>query len=460
MKNQYLTNNKKIISTCLVLYVVSQIFFLINIQFPKGQNFDEAHFVPSAKQFLELRENRNWEHPPFGKELIAVGIGIFGDRPIGWRFMSTIFGSLTLVGMYLWGLAMFRKQNIALWVAALTMFNQLLYVQARIGMLDTFMTGFMVWGLAAFTAAWDVNLSPARVSRYLTFAGLMFGLAIACKWAAVVPWVMVIGLVLSVRLFQKWGVNFSRDARWKPKLVQGEKSAKKHPDAVTGPEEFYSPMLWRELSSGSLVMSLAIVPLIAYFATFVPFLFVDRGPGVSSYGLWDILKMQPRMWGGQLRVVSSHPYMSNWLGWAVMARPIWYTFNHEANETVRGVILLGNPLVMLPGLIAVAGCLWAWLRYRSREGFLIGITYCALFFCWAVIPRKITFYYYYYPAGMTLSMALAYSFVLWEEKHAHWFRWVFLVAVGMMFIYFFPILAALEIPISAFKKWMWFRSWI
>ena len=41
-----------------------------------------------------------------------------------------------------------------------------------------------------------------------------------------------------------------------------------------------------------------------------------------------------------------------------------------------------------------------------------------------------------------------------------WLRWVFLAACFSMFVYFFPVLAALRIPSEAFRKWMWFRSWI
>ena len=47
---------------------------------------------------------------------------------------------------------LFVMAATALWLALLTFVNHLLYVQARIGMLDTFMFAFIAWGLAAFTA--------------------------------------------------------------------------------------------------------------------------------------------------------------------------------------------------------------------------------------------------------------------------------------------------------------------
>jgi dolichyl-phosphate-mannose--protein O-mannosyl transferase len=175
--------------------------------------------------------------------------------------------------------------------------------------------------------------------------------------------------------------------------------------------------------------------------------------------------MQARMWDGQLRVVQSHPYMSTWPQWPLLSRPIWYAFDKEGarQEFVRGVLLLGNPLVMWAGFLAWLGCLWAWLARRSRPALLITYFYGVLYFSWAAIPRKVSFYYYYYPAAMTLSLAL--GFIWWrarllDEKNGKWLGWGFLAASALLFAYFYPILAGVRIDADAFSRWMWFRSWI
>ena len=138
-------------------------------------------------------------------------------------------------------------------------------------------------------------------------------------------------------------------------------------------------------------------------------------------------------------------------------RPIWYAFDKEGADKVRGVILIGNPVVMWTGVVALLVCAWAWVTTKSRAAFLILAFYTALFGSWIVIPRKIAFYYYYYPAGMVLSLALAYVFHVWRTK---WAQWIYLAAAFGMFVYFFPILAALKISADSFSRWMWFRSWI
>jgi dolichyl-phosphate-mannose-protein mannosyltransferase len=421
---------------CAALYLVSQLFFLINIQFPRGHDFDEFHYVPSAKQFLEMKENQNWEHPPLGKLIMAAGIAAGGDRPIGWRVMSTFFGALTLVGMFLWALALFGSVPTALWVAAVTLFNQLLYVQSRIGMLDTFMFAFIVWGLAAFTATWRPGIDPKTSRRYLAVAGICLGLGTACKWFTIVPWLTCGLLVVLVRLFQNWRMRFESgsDADW------------------------YHPDLWQGLSFADWFIWLGVVPTLVYFATFAPYFIIQKPP----VGFWDLFAMQKKMYEGQLRVVNQHPYMSQWPDWPLLKRPIWYAFDKEGAEqdTVRGVILLGNPLVMWSGLVAIAYCAWSWVRTRSREAFLILAFYVAFYASWALIPRKVAFFYYYYPAGMVLSFALAYVFEHCEKGRNKWPRMIFLAAAFAMFVYFFPILAALKIQGDSFRKWMWFRTWI
>jgi len=167
--------DRRVALTCVCLYTAAQILFLVHIDTPTRLNFDESHYVPAARQLLHDGSDPNHEHPPLGKLLIAAGIGLFGDRPLGWRVMSTVFGALTLVGMYLWALALFKDRGLALWAALMTLVNHLLYVQARIAMLDTFMVAFIVWALAALTWAWHSDDLPAGALAKVGTAGKVLG---------------------------------------------------------------------------------------------------------------------------------------------------------------------------------------------------------------------------------------------------------------------------------------------
>lgn len=426
----------------LLLFLATLAVTLIHIQFPQKPNFDEFHYIPSAKQFLALEENQNWEHPPLGKQIMAIGIGIFGDEPLGWRIMSTLFGAATLAGMFYWGVILFGTLEAGLLTAGITFFNQLLYVQSRIGMLDTFMFGFMVWGFVFFTRLWMGGSNGKKARKDLILTGVLMGLATCTKWAAVIPWIAMWILYFATRLFDYWGVEF--------------KAQKK--SNATPPLEFYRKGIFGDLTYKDWLLGLGLVPVLAYFVPFLWFLWIDRTP---SYGLWDLILMQPKMYDGQLRVVNSHPYMSTWTGWPWMARPIWYAFDKETDGTVRGVLLLGNPLIMWGGLLALAYCAWDWIKARSARSFLIFFFYSVLYFCWAVIPRKVAFYYYYYPAGMILSLAWVQVLekTAFAQKHK-WLRLVFLGAAAAFFFYFFPILAAIQLPGDGFRTYMWFNHWI
>jgi len=427
-----------LIRNALGLVAVAFLLFSFNLQHPATQNFDEFHYVPSAKQFLTLKENQNWEHPPLGKLLMAAGIGVFGDNPVGWRSMSVLFGLATLLGMYAWAWFLFRNERTALWVGLLTLANQLLYVQARIGMLDTFMFGFLIWALALVTASWDPGLKADRARRYLAWSGALFGLSIACKWFSLVPWVALLGVICWILLMQRWQASF----------------------AQADTQDWYHPKLWSGVRWHHWVKYLILYPLFFYALTFLPFLFVEN----AHLTPMEFLRMQKRMYEGQLRVVNTHPYMSRWYEWPLLIRPIWYAFDKEGTSFVRGVVLLGNPLLMWTGLLAVLVCAWGWIQERSKVAFLIFLTYTILTFSWAAIPRKVSFYYYYYPSGMVLSLALAYAWdrieKSWKPARRYELRWGFLGLAVMMFVYFYPILAALRIQTDSFRKWMWLSSWI
>jgi dolichyl-phosphate-mannose-protein mannosyltransferase len=121
-----------------------------------------------------------------GKLMIAAGMKAMGDNPVGWRVMSAAFGSITLVGVFLWVHLLFDDYAIALSAGVVTLLNNFLYVFSRTAMMDIFLVGLLIWGLLRFTAAVKLdNLSKGRRRVFMVFAGTMFGLFCACKWNGV-----------------------------------------------------------------------------------------------------------------------------------------------------------------------------------------------------------------------------------------------------------------------------------
>src|SRR5262245_49108396 len=113
----------------VALALVSLVLFGWRLNAPPTPTFDEAHYVPAAREFAQLGVNRNYEHPPLGKWIIAAGIKATGDHPTGWRIMSLVFGVATILGLFVWGWALFDDPWAASYAAALAILGQLVYVQ-------------------------------------------------------------------------------------------------------------------------------------------------------------------------------------------------------------------------------------------------------------------------------------------------------------------------------------------
>ena len=104
---------------------------------------------------------------------------MFGDGPLGGRYPSVLFGSLAIVAMYLCGLALFTAQGPAVASALIAFFNQMVFVQSRIAMLDISALAFGLLAIAAFIS----GFRKRRPHVWFALAGLAFGLSIACKWS-------------------------------------------------------------------------------------------------------------------------------------------------------------------------------------------------------------------------------------------------------------------------------------
>lgn len=364
-----------------------------HISFPNSYNFDEFHYIPAAKAFLNHGPVLNTEHPPLAKMIIAQGISYLGDNPKGWRVMSQLSGVLTLAGIYLWSLQIFNSRRTAFFASILTASNQMLFVQSRIAMLDTFMAAFLVWAALTFSYWWrhrDKNW-------VLLLSSFFFGLATACKWFSIMP-LGVVGLLLFIAFLKDKKLNL-----------------------VT-------------------VIGFFLISFLTYAMTFYP----------NSF-----LEAQIVMWKSQQQVSASHPYASSWWTWPLQIRPIWYWYEPiSGSELIRAVLLIGNPLIIWGGFVALFYCGWQAIAKHSSVAKEVVLAYLICLLSWIIIPRKITFFYYYYPAALMLSLVLAKAL-----EETRW-RWIFAIASVALFIFFYPVLSATPIKPSDLSSWTWFSSWI
>jgi dolichyl-phosphate-mannose-protein mannosyltransferase len=411
-----------------VIFVVAHLALLVGITTPEKFYFDEVHYVPAARQMLEPvmpSPMLNPMHPPLAKQLIALSISTFGDGPLGWRYPGVVFGSLAIVAMYLCGLALFAAQGPAIATALLAFFNQMVFVQSRIAMLDIFALAFGLLAVAAFMH----GFRQARPHRWFALAGLGFGLSAACKWSGLFALAVCIVIVAVIRLMQGWRTQFA--------------------DGHAG--DWYRPGFWPDFRSYHFAACFVLVPVVAYLATFVP---------LYGLSLSDLLEAQRKIFSDNTTTaIAGHTYMSAWPSWPFLVRPVWYLFDKVADDRIAAVVFLGNPVVLWAALPALAVCLRDWIVTRRADAFLILSFYAGPYLAWALLPRTLGFLYYYLPAATLASLALVY--VLRRGNSPHWLLWAFVAAAGAGFAAMLPITVALVgTSMDTFVRLMLFQSWI
>ncbi len=406
---------------------------LAGVTTPENLYFDEVHYVPAARQMLEPATpapRLNPMHPPLAKQMIALSIRAFGDVPLGWRYPSVLFGSLTIVAVYLCGLVLFAAQGPAIAAALLAFFNQMVFVQSRIATLDISALGFSLLAIAAFMH----GFRKPRPHLWFALAGLGFGLSAACKWSGLFPLAVCIVIVAASRLMQGWRVQ-----GWRAQFAGGNA------------DDWCRPQLWPDFRFWHFAVCFVLIPASVYLATFVPL-----------YGLSvpDILKAQRRIFSDNTTTaIAGHTYMSAWPSWPFLVRPVWYLFDKVGDDRIAAIVLLGNPLVLWPALPALAVCLRDWIVTRRNDAFLILAFYSGPYLAWAVLPRTLGFLYYYLPPATVASLALVYA--LRRGNSPRWLLWTFVAIAFAGFAAMLPISAAfVGTSMDTFNRLMIFRNWI
>lgn len=396
----------------------------IRLTIPAKTYFDEIHYVPAARVLMALSHPVNEEHPLLGKELIALGMRLFGDNPLGWRIMSALFGTLGLFAAMraLWFASCSRFASLACGILIATAFP--LFIQSRIAMLDVFMVSLTLvayWALAGAVRENEIG------RRRLAIAGIALGLAMAAKWNAV-PLAMVPGIAFAAIRLRQMGWRGFVTSRGEP---------------VAG------IALWEA------VVWLGVVPLAVYWLTYVPAMFYAQD-ALAPTGFVGLTR---RMIELQQETVKPHPYQSVWYQWIFNIRAIWYLYEH-VDGAQRGVLMLGNPLTMLLGLAALA---WAGVygfTERRRDALAVFVLYAVALGTWIIAAKPVQFYYHYLLPSCFLMAALALALDEMWRRGRKLLPVLALAAGAALFAWFWPIISAAPLAgPQSFNHWMWLDSW-
>jgi dolichyl-phosphate-mannose-protein mannosyltransferase len=421
-------NSRDPIGWCAALTGAFWILLAIRLTIPTTPYFDEVHYLPAAREYWQLGNFVNREHPLLGKGLIALGMQLLGDRALGWRIFPSLAGALALFAAMraLWFASQSRFATLSYGILLASGFY--IFVNARIAMLDIFMVAFIAvayWQLAAACR------EPERGRSRLAMAGIALGMALAAKWNAA-PLAMLPGLAfLAVRLHAG-----------RRRLLVSRRGP-----PVPG-VSLLEAGIW-----------LGILPLTIYAITYAPAWFFAQGAIGTSGGSSDLITFHIDAIRLQKSVVKQHPYMSEWPQWVLNSRSIWYLYE-PVDGAQRGVVLIGNPLTMLLGLPALLWAASEAVLRRNPAAAAASVFYAISLGFWIVSDKPVQFLYHYFLPSMALLAALALALdALWQSGRRV-AALVPLVGSVALFAHFYPILssAPLASPRS-FAEWMWLASW-
>jgi dolichyl-phosphate-mannose-protein mannosyltransferase len=298
------------------------------------------------------------------------------------------------------------------------------------------MAGFMALAMWQWALAWRNPSDTVWAARaHLVLTGLFLGLSLGGKWngALLVP---LPGLLFALN-------------RWQ--ALKGRRFGLLWASSGAGPVAGVSLIeaaLW-----------LGVLPLLAYFATFLPAFYYKVDPLTVD----RLISWQEYMLQLQDSVKKPHNYMSQWWQWVANIRPIWFLYEN-IDGAQRGVLMLGNPFTMLAGLPALALCLWDGIKGREGTGaplrLLVAAAYILLVGFWAINGKPVQFYYHYMLASCFLIAALALVLGEWWDLGLRWPAKVTLVLAFGMAIGFYPIISAGELArTNSFLDYTWLDSW-
>jgi dolichyl-phosphate-mannose--protein O-mannosyl transferase len=252
----------------------------------------------------------------------------------------------------------------------------------------------------------DLSATSRRI--LLCCAGTLLGLAGACKWNAVDT--LAVLLVVSFALY--WMADRS--------IVDASSSLVR-----------YSRNL-RQIGIPTMLLGLTVVPVLSYSLTYWPLCRSLHLP----FGIHQLVAMNLFIWRFHVAIVVNGAITSAWYTWPLNISP---------QRSLS--YLIGNPVVMWPGLAALLFCLRRFWKSLSVAEGLVVLLYTANLLQWAVTPAKGTFYYYYYPAAMFLGVAIALALrSLPRSMFGVRVSLVVLVLAAAVFLWCYPRMAHLGSP--------------
>ncbi|MEV5979203.1 phospholipid carrier-dependent glycosyltransferase [Streptomyces sp. NPDC052114] len=501
----------------LLITLVAGVLRFWNLGSPKAVIFDETYYAKDSWALIHRGFEVNWPdkinddvlrqgsdiaiphdaayvvHPPVGKYVIGIGEWMFGFDPFGWRFMTAVLGTLSVLMLCRIGRRLFRSTFLGCLAGALLAVDGLHFVMSRTALLDQVLMFFVLAAFGCFLI--DRDKARARLAAALPAdedgrvrpdvyvaetarlgwrpwrwaAGLCLGLAFGTKWNGL--YIMVFFCLMTVF----WDVGARR---------------------VAGAVRPYRAVLRRDVLPA--FVSTVPVALAVYVVSWLGWILSPTDGTGGYYRNWAATDGQGGSWTWlpdwlrslwhyehavykfHVGLSSPHTYQSNPWSWIVDGRPVSYFYESPlpgkdgcpadtTEKCAREVLALGTPLLWWAAGFALLYVLWRWAFRRDWRAGAIVCGVVAGYLPWFFYQERTIFYFYavVFVPFLCLALAMMIGAILGPPGSSERRRVAGAAASGVLvllilwnFIYFWPIYTGTAIPIDSWRSRMWLDTWV
>ena len=455
--------------------------------FLNSSYFDEIYHARTAWEHLHGIWPYEISHPPLGKEILSLGILLFGMTPFGWRFSGTVVGILMLPAMYRFLKRLFGTGRVPVLGTALLASGFLHYVQTRIATIDSYAVFFILLMYDAMYA-WLTE----RKTRHLAICGVLFGLGAACKWIC-----LYAGAGLGVLWLGHWILELLHSGRGIQPETSEPSAAQSIPHRTAlgadrdgaddkedllqntlpgdAPENESLPqsesrqrtgisarVLPAFLKNAALCMLFfVLIPGLIYYLSYLPYGISQHAPLFSRDYTKLVLDNQTFMFSYHAHIKAEHPYSSRWYQWVLDIRPILYYLEYLPDGKRVSFGAFVNPMICWGGLLSLLVMAYTAAARRDRTAAFLLAAYGSGLVPWMFISR-LTFAYHYFASALFLVPSLCYVFSLFGQAPRRFRRYptYFTAFAVLLFAWFFPALNGITVQNDLATKLLgWLPTW-
>ncbi|CAM5260135.1 Dolichyl-phosphate-mannose--protein mannosyltransferase OS=Streptomyces albaduncus OX=68172 GN=FHS32_003753 PE=3 SV=1 [Streptomyces griseoloalbus] len=433
-------------------------------------------------------------HPPVGKYVIGLGELMFGFDPFGWRFMTALLGSLSVLMLCRIGRRLFRSTFLGCLAGALMAVDGLHFVMSRTALLDGVLMFFVLAAFGCLLIDRDKARAKLAAALPVDADGRARPDAEAAEHTRIGfrPWRLAAGLMLGLAIGTKWNGLYIT-AAFCVMAVLWDVGARR----VAGAVRPRFAVLKRDL--GWAFLTTVPVAVVTYFASWIGWILSAADGSGGYYRDWatrdgrrsDWSWLFPDWWRSlwhyenqvydyHVGLSSPHTYQSNPWSWIVAGRPVSYFYESPApgadgcpadagEKCAHEVLAIGTPMLwwveLAPpsstccgaGSSAATGA-----RAPSPAASPPGTPRVPLPGTHDLLLLRASFLPF-----LCLAVAMLLGAIVGPPRSAPPLVLAGATAAGVLtllivwnFIYFWPIYTGTPIPIHDWRARMWLDTWV